>query len=50
MKEAINNWLMIGVGVLIIGIIIFGTLYTDVTNTSNQMHDQVTNTNLPSGN
>lgn len=47
MKEAINNWLMIGIGVLIIGLIIFGTLYSDVTNKSQQMHDEVTGTNLP---
>lgn len=47
MKEAINNWLMIGVGVLIIGVIIFGTLYDDVTSTSEDMHAEVTGTNLP---
>lgn len=49
MKEAINNWLMIGIGVLIIGALIFGTLYNDVQDTTTEMHDEVigTRTDLP---
>ncbi|HET7628049.1 MAG TPA: hypothetical protein VFK44_06620 [Bacillales bacterium] len=47
MKEAINNWLMVGIGVLIIGLLIFGTLYNSVKDKADDMNSEVTGTSLP---
>jgi hypothetical protein len=50
MKEAINNWLMVGIGVLVIGFLIFNTLYDSVKEKSDQMNTEVTGTSLPADN
>ena len=47
MRITVSEWLMLGVGVLIIGVLIFGTMYTSVTNKSNQMNSTINETNLP---
>lgn len=47
MKETAKEWLLLGVGVLIISVAIFGTMYTAVIDKGDAMNTTVTNTNLP---
>lgn len=48
MRETANQWLLLGVGVLVIATLVFGTMYNTITSKSKQMNTVITGTNLPS--
>jgi|GEM_PF-3196824 len=42
MKKALEEWLMLGVGVLMIAFAIFGTMWTVAGNVNDQMEQRIT--------
>lgn len=47
MRLALKEWLLLGIGVLVIGTLVFGTMYTTVENKTNDMESTIKSTNLP---
>lgn len=47
MRETVNQWLLLGVGVLIIATLVFGTMYNTITSKTEQMNTEINATNLP---
>jgi hypothetical protein len=47
MKEAGKEWLLAGVGFLMIAVAIFGTMWGSVGDVNDRMNTQITGTNLP---
>lgn len=48
MRETANQWLLLGVGVLVIATLVFGTMYNTITSKTGEMNTEITGTNLPS--
>jgi hypothetical protein len=46
MRETANQWLLLGVGVLVIATLVFGTMYATITSKSNQIRTTISGTNL----
>lgn len=47
MRETLAEWFLLGITVLIIGALVFGTMYTTVNNKTTEMNTTITSTNLP---
>lgn len=46
MRETANQWLLLGVGVLVIATLVFGTMYNTITSKSEQIGKTITSTNV----
>lgn len=47
MKIALKEWLMLGIGVLVISVFIFGTMYNAIQTKTTEMNQRIVSTNLP---
>ncbi|WP_202078160.1 hypothetical protein [Caldalkalibacillus salinus] len=47
MRLAIKEWLLLGIGVLVISTLVFNTMYDTVTDKANEMDSTINSTNLP---
>lgn len=47
MRLALKEWLLLGIGVLVIGTLVFGTMYNTIQTKSDEMDSTIKSTNLP---